>query len=200
MFPPFARRRKRSPFAPCAVPAAVTAGLQTMRRRKRDGNPHNTRGASGRERGGGQTDPRPRQAGSRRRATPKGTVPERSPPAAFSAANILVKPRAAFVAYRSRGGACVSPFRTGEEVLPFCPLCRPGSRGRRASDDERGESGTETHIPIPIGPAFIQIEAKQTRACGIVVIAAAQRQPQHNGTLPVNGRADSPRFAGSPSF
>ena len=136
-------------------------------------------------------------AAAQRQRVPCRSVPRRRP---FRAANILVKPRAAFVAYRSRGGACVSPFRTGEEVLPFCPLCRPGSRGRRASDDERGESGTETHIPIPIGPAFIQIEAKQTRACGIAVTAAAQRQPQHNGTLPVNGRADSPRFAGSPSF
>ena len=39
------------------------------------------------------------------------------------------------------------------------------------------ESGTETPIPIPVCPCFIQIEGKQAGRGAIIVIAAAQRQP-----------------------
>ena len=60
LFPSFARGRKRSPFASCSVPAAMTAGLPTMKRQERDGNPQNGNGGSVALQGGGQTRPRRR--------------------------------------------------------------------------------------------------------------------------------------------
>ena len=83
--------------------------------------------------------------------------------------------RAAFVAYLPRGSAAVSPLRIGEETAPFCPCAVPAAVAAGLLT-YRGESGTETHIPIAIGTIVIQIEAKKARAASIIVIAAAQRQ------------------------
>ena len=74
LFPSFARGRKCSPFAPCSVPAAVTAGLPTMEGRERDGNPHSDCDSSDRYSDGGQTRPRRRHYCNCRRATPNRDI------------------------------------------------------------------------------------------------------------------------------
>ena len=80
--------------------------------------------------------------------------------------------------YLPHGGRCHFPLCTGKEVIPFCPCAVPAAVTTRLLT-YRGESGTETHIPIAIGTIVIQIEGKKARAACIIVIAAAQRQPLH---------------------
>ena len=77
-------------------------------------------------------------AAAQRRGFHNRSVPRRCP---VSGAVNFFTPRAAFVAYRPRGDAVVSLICTREEVLPFCPLFRPGSRDRRASDDGGARAG-----------------------------------------------------------
>ena len=66
-------------------------------------------------------------------------------------------------------------FASGRKRTPFCP-CTVPEAVTAGHLTPWGESGTEPHIPIAIGPIVIQIEAKKARAAGIIVIAAAQRQ------------------------
>ena len=63
----------------------------------------------------------------------------------------------------------------GEETAPFSP-CTVPEAVTAGHLTLWGESGTEPHIPIAIGPIVIQIEAKKARAAAIIVSAAAQRQ------------------------
>lgn len=77
--------------------------------------------------------------------------------------------------YLPHRGADVSPFCAGVEAVPFCPctVCAAVTTQLLAY---RGESGAEPDIAIPISSVIIQIERKQARACGIIVIATAKGQ------------------------
>ena len=66
-------------------------------------------------------------------------------------------------------------FASGRKRTPFCP-CTVPEAVTTGHLTPWGESGTEPHIPIAIGPIVIQIEAKKARAAAIIVSAAAQRQ------------------------
>ncbi len=75
-----------------------------------------------------------------------------------------------------RGDTEIFPFCSEKETASFYP-CAALTTVVMRFQAHRDESGTETPIPIPVCPCFIQIEGKQAGTGAIIVIAAAKSQP-----------------------